>query len=80
MLQRILPCNSGHKFMKREDFKTYAASLRDKSAKFKLKKVGLALCVWSLWMFVDSMPLPPFDRLSSASLDTKWQCALVKGK
>ena len=24
--------------MKREDFKTYAASLRDKSAKFKLKK------------------------------------------
>ena len=39
--------------MKREDFKTYAASLRDKSAKFKLKKVGLA-SVGS--EFVDSMP------------------------
>mmetsp|Transcript_28714 Transcript_28714/g.66573 ORF Transcript_28714/g.66573 Transcript_28714/m.66573 type:complete len:675 (-) Transcript_28714:86-2110(-) len=32
----------GHKFMKREDFKTYAASLRDKSAKFKLKKAELS--------------------------------------
>ena len=28
--------------MKREDFKTYAASLRDKSAKFKLKKAQIA--------------------------------------
>ena len=57
MLQRILPCNSGHKFMKREDFKTYAASLRDKSAKFKLKKAGLAsVCL----EFVDVCGLDAF--------------------
>lgn len=32
----------GHKFMKRDEFKNYAASLRDKSAKFKRLKAGLA--------------------------------------
>lgn len=30
--------NKGHKFMKRDEFKNYAASLRDKSAKFKRLK------------------------------------------
>lgn len=29
----------GHKYMKRDDFKNYAAALRDKSAKFKRLKV-----------------------------------------
>merc|ERR1719261_2059326 len=32
----------GHKFMKRDEFKNYAASLRDKSAKFKRLKAELA--------------------------------------
>jgi intraflagellar transport protein 81 len=32
----------GHKFMKRDEFKNYAASLRDKSAKFKRMKAELA--------------------------------------
>eukprot|EP00927_Polykrikos_kofoidii_P075473 TRINITY_DN7170_c0_g5_i1.p1 TRINITY_DN7170_c0_g5~~TRINITY_DN7170_c0_g5_i1.p1 ORF type:complete len:674 (+),score=208.82 TRINITY_DN7170_c0_g5_i1:74-2095(+) len=32
----------GHKFMKRDEFKTYASSLRDKSAKFKRLKAELS--------------------------------------
>merc|ERR1719277_2211048 len=32
----------GHKFMKRDEFKNYAASLRDKSAKFKRFKAELS--------------------------------------
>merc|ERR1719261_561554 len=32
----------GHKFMKRDEFKNYAASLRDKSAKFKRLKAELS--------------------------------------
>merc|ERR1719265_2359391 len=32
----------GHKFMKRDEFKTYAASLREKSAKFKRLKGELS--------------------------------------
>jgi len=32
----------GHKFMKKEEFKSYAASLRDKSAKFKRLKAELS--------------------------------------
>jgi len=32
----------GHKFMKRDEFKNYAASLRDKSAKFKRLKADLS--------------------------------------
>ncbi|CAJ1374254.1 unnamed protein product [Effrenium voratum] len=32
----------GHKYMKRDDFKNYAAALRDKSAKFKRLKAELA--------------------------------------
>lgn len=31
----------GHKYMKRDDFKNYAAALRDKSAKFKRLKVAV---------------------------------------
>merc|ERR1719277_533960 len=32
----------GHKFMKRDEFKNYATSLRDKSAKFKKLKTELS--------------------------------------
>merc|ERR1711981_1469873 len=32
----------GHKFMKRDEFKSYAASLRDKSTKFKRLKAELS--------------------------------------
>eukprot|EP00931_Biecheleriopsis_adriatica_P033596 TRINITY_DN1949_c0_g1_i1.p1 TRINITY_DN1949_c0_g1~~TRINITY_DN1949_c0_g1_i1.p1 ORF type:complete len:675 (-),score=253.16 TRINITY_DN1949_c0_g1_i1:56-2080(-) len=42
MKEREYEQMKGHKFMKRDEFKNYAASLRDKSAKFKRLKAELS--------------------------------------
>lgn len=42
MKERDYEQMKGHKFMKRDEFKNYAASLRDKSAKFKRLKAELS--------------------------------------
>mmetsp|Transcript_24187 Transcript_24187/g.43271 ORF Transcript_24187/g.43271 Transcript_24187/m.43271 type:complete len:673 (-) Transcript_24187:108-2126(-) len=42
MKEREYEQMKGHKFMKRDEFKNYAASLRDKSAKFKKLKAELS--------------------------------------
>ena len=42
MKEREYEQTKGHKYMNRDEFKNYAASLRDKSAKFKRLKTELS--------------------------------------
>merc|ERR1712137_956320 len=66
----------GHKFMKRDEFKNYAASLRDKSAKFKKLKVELSeirhevtVVVRTEMMLKEKDPTPAGLRETEAMLE-----------
>lgn len=66
----------GHKFMKKEEFKNYAASLRDKSKKFKEMKAELtdlrhevAVLVRTEQILEDKDPTPPGMRESEGELE-----------
>merc|ERR1719270_706049 len=81
----------GHKFMKRDEFKNYAASLRDKSAKFKRLKAELselrhevAVLVRSEQILQAKDPTPAGLRETEAMLEKasveKSQVDKAKGK
>merc|ERR1712137_71250 len=81
----------GHKFMKRDEFKNYAASLRDKSAKFKKLKVELsdlrgevAVLLRTEQILQAKDPTPPGMRETEAMLEkasvNKSEVDKAKGK
>eukprot|EP00746_Dinoflagellata_sp_MGD_P085005 gnl/MRDRNA2_/MRDRNA2_33687_c0_seq1.p1 gnl/MRDRNA2_/MRDRNA2_33687_c0~~gnl/MRDRNA2_/MRDRNA2_33687_c0_seq1.p1 ORF type:complete len:677 (+),score=212.71 gnl/MRDRNA2_/MRDRNA2_33687_c0_seq1:106-2136(+) len=81
----------GHKFMKRDEFKNYAASLRDKSAKFKRLKAELsdlrhecAVLTRTEQILQAKDPIPEGMRQTEAALEKasveKAQVDQAKGK
>jgi len=91
MKEREYEQMKGHKFMKRDEFKNYAASLRDKSTKFKRLKAELseirhevAVLVRTEMLLKEKDPTPAGLRETEAQLEKasveKSQVDRAKGK